>query len=514
MKKIGLIFITLFLMFTLLGCSNTQDKETLTIGLECAYPPFNWAQDEENEFTMPISNNEGMHADGYDIAVAKKIAEELDYNVVIKQLEWDALIPSLKAKQIDLIIAGMSPTEERKKEIDFTDSYYRTTHVVMLKKDSPYINATSRDDFAGAVGVGQAGTLYDGLIDQLPGVTHATPIDSMGVITTNIKSGKADLTVIEKPVAESIVRSNSDLTYITLDEPFDVAEEDVIVSIGLRQGELDLKAEVNSVLNNISSEERDQMMVDAVLRSEGVSTDSNTFFGKIIYIAKTYSVQFLSGIGYTLLLSLSGTLFGLILSFIIALLRMQNVNKKDLKPIKALKYLALGFGKLYVTVFRGTPMIVQAMIIYYGLAFGGININPLAAGLITVTLNTTAYLAEVLRGGIQSVDNGQVEACRSLGFNQIQTFFYVVLPQAVKKSFPSIGNEFIINIKDTSVLNIIQVTELFFFANLAGQTTYSYFEAMLLTGAIYLVLTLVTSKILQIIEKKMNMPVKSLTSSN
>ena len=512
-KTIGLI-LSIFLLVGISGCSNKDNRETLTIGLECAYPPFNWAQETENEFTMPISNNEGMYADGYDVAFAKKISEELDYNVVIKQLVWDSLVTELKSKQIDLIIAGMSPTEERRKEIDFTEAYYRTTHVVLLRKNSTYINATKRTDFAGAVGIGQTGTLYDSLIDQLHGVKHDTPIDSMGAITLNIKSGKADLTVIEKPVAESIIRSNSDLTYITLDEPFDVAEEEVIVSIGVRKEDDDLREQINSILAKISTEERDQMMLDAVLRSEGVSTSADNFIGKMIYLIKTYSSQLISGILYTLLLAFVGTVLGLAFAFIIALLRILVVNKKDHVIIKVLKYLGLAFAKVYVTVIRGTPMIVQAMIIYYGLAFGGVDINPLFAGLVTVTLNTTAYLAEVLRGGIQSVDHGQTEASRSLGFNQTQTFFYVVLPQAIKNTFPSIGNEFIINIKDTSVLNIIQVTELFFYANLAGKTTYLFFESMLLAGAIYLILTLVTSKILVVIEKKMNIQPQELTSSN
>ncbi len=222
----------------------------------------------------------------------------------------------------------------------------------------------------------------------------------------------------------------------------------------------------------------------------------------------------IEGIGVTLCISLIGTIIGLLLALILGSLRVQEPVNGDTKITIILKKIGNILSRVYITIFRGTPMIVQAMIVYYGFAISGNIISPFAAGLITVSLNTTAYLAEVLRGGIQSVDKGQIEAARSLGFNQTKTFILIVLPQAIKKTFPSIGNEFIVNIKDTAVLNIIGVVELFYVAQNAGKVSTYYFEAMIIAACIYLILTFVTAKILNIIEKRMGLESKPVPSSN
>lgn len=260
--------------FAFTGCSegeydeynyNDPAKETLKIGLECAYAPFNWSQPNRTQYTLPISGT-SLHADGYDIQIAKMISKELNMNVEIKMVEWDSLTTMLNSNQIDLIIAGMSPTAERKEVIDFTEGYYRTTHVVLMKKNSQYVDAKGLNDFAGAKALGQANTLYDTLIDQLVGSTHQPAVDTTGVITQAIKSGTADISVLEKPVAEAIVAVNSELTYVTLEEPFDVLEEDVIVSIGIRQNNEDLKTKLNACLAKISQQDRDEIMNAANLR--------------------------------------------------------------------------------------------------------------------------------------------------------------------------------------------------------------------------------------------------------
>ncbi len=230
----------------------------------------------------------------------------------------------------------------------------------------------------------------------------------------------------------------------------------------------------------------------------------------IFNLIQTWWPLFLQGIGVTLLLAFAGTIIGLFLGLGLAVLRTFNLKEDCNIVTKVFKYIGYYFSKVYVTIFRGTPMMVQAMIIYYGLSIWP---NANVAGIVVVALNTAAYLAEVFRGGINSLDKGQVEAARSLGFNQFQTFIYIVLPQAVKNTFPSLGNEFIINIKDTSVLSCIFVVDIFRYAELAAGLT-MFVEAMVIAALIYLVLTYTTSKILMFIEKKWDMPVKEITSSN
>ena len=246
---------------------------------------------------------------------------------------------------------------------------------------------------------------------------------------------------------------------------------------------------------------------------------------RLVYFTKKNFKPILLGIWTTLWLSMAGTIIGLILGLLFITLRTLEVTPKDNEFVAFLKKIASGFVKLYVTVFRGTPMMVQAILIYYflpGILSGIFNIDQQilndiltvgVAGLITVSLNTTAYLTEVLRGGIEALNKGQMEAARSLGMTRTQAMVNVILPQGIKNSLPSICNEFIINIKDTSVLNVIQVMDLFYIVGYINGKTFSN-DGIYVAAIIYLCLTLGISKLLGFIEKKMNLVNKPLPSSN
>ena len=250
------------------------------------------------------------------------------------------------------------------------------------------------------------------------------------------------------------------------------------------------------------------------------------FFVSVAWVIQNYGNDYLNGILVTLSISLLGTIIGLVFGLLIAILRVQKVEKGDSEFKAFLKKVAVGFSKCYIGIFRGTPMMVQAILLYYLVPFAisqatGISMtimdkifNWFVSGLITVTLNTTAYLAEVLRGSIENLDKGQSEAARSLGFGYWKTMFYVVLPQALKNSMASIGNEFVINIKDTSVLNVITVVDIFFVANDIQSDTFRFSEPFFIAAIIYLVLTFVTTRILSLIDKKMDVESKPLPSCN
>ncbi len=233
-----------------------------------------------------------------------------------------------------------------------------------------------------------------------------------------------------------------------------------------------------------------------------------------VKIIEDYWLQFIKGALTTLELSFLGTVLGLMIAFVFAVIRVQTINPNDTSFVKFMKRAGIGFVKTYVAIFRGTPMIVQAMVFFYGFRRMGIEWSYFAAGLFTVTVNTAAYITEILRGGIESVDIGQMEASRALGMSQAKAMLFVVVPQALKNSFAAIGNEFIINIKDTSVLNVIQVTELYLIGTFAAGKYYAYFEAMIIVAVIYFVLTFTASKVLSFIEKRIGAPLKELTSSN
>lgn len=234
---------------------------------------------------------------------------------------------------------------------------------------------------------------------------------------------------------------------------------------------------------------------------------SNAFGAWIVYLLQKDGLLFLRGTGTTMLVAITGTVIGFLIGLLVAVARTIPIRPEDGAVRKGLLRVLRFVMSAYVEVFRGTPMIVQAVVIYYGaMQYMGIDMPPLTAAIIVISINTGAYMAEIIRGGIISVDSGQTEGAQSLGMTHWQTMVNVVLPQGVRNIMPSIGNEFVVNIKDSSVLNIISVTELFFNAKSAAGTFYHFFEAYLIAAAIYLVLTFTTTRVLRLLEKKMDGP--------
>ena len=226
------------------------------------------------------------------------------------------------------------------------------------------------------------------------------------------------------------------------------------------------------------------------------------FLSKMWEIAVHYNGYFLSGVGYTMLIALSGTIFGLLIGLLAGVIRTIPARKTALgRGIMKVVNLIL---TAYVEIFRGTPMMVQAMVIYYGLSGLGLKIPTLPAALFIVSINTGAYMAEIIRGGIISVDKGQKEGAHAIGLSHWQCMVRVVLPQAVRNIMPSIGNEFVVNIKDSSVLNVISVSELFFISKSAAGTYLRYFEVFFITAIIYLILTFTITRLLRLLERKMD----------
>lgn len=212
----------------------------------------------------------------------------------------------------------------------------------------------------------------------------------------------------------------------------------------------------------------------------------------------------LEGVGYTLLVSLIGTLVGLFIGILIGMYRTIPTPKN--KAARFFKKAGDWLLSAYIEIFRGTPMMVQALVIFWGYAFlnDGQTLDVIFSGLLIVSINTGAYMAEIVRGGIISIDKGQFEGAHAIGMSHAKTMFYVVIPQALRNILPSIANEFVINIKDTSVLNVIGFTELFFQAKSIVSINFQTFATYLLIAIIYFILTFTITRILRFIEKKMD----------
>ena len=257
----------------------------------------------------------------------------------------------------------------------------------------------------------------------------------------------------------------------------------------------------------------------------GLEKNPQNFGSSMIYMSLKGKDMLLTGIWTTVRIALLGTAIAFILAILMVFLRIQEPDKRDNDAVKALKWIASHFARFYVFVIRGTPMMVQALIFYY---FGFnlfkrtsmtvTEINHVwsffISGLCTVSLNSTAYLTEVLRGGILAVDKGQTEAARSLGMTNWQTMIRVVFPQAVKNSIPAIGNEFIINIKDSSVLSVIGVMDLMYATKSVSGIYFRSLEIYCVAAILYLILTWLSSLLLRWLGKKLDMPVKGIPSSN
>jgi len=235
-----------------------------------------------------------------------------------------------------------------------------------------------------------------------------------------------------------------------------------------------------------------------------VAAADRSFFEWVAYLFAHYGSMFLSGAEVTLLISLSGTIVGFAIGLLIGVVRTVPRRPEASWPAKALRKVVDVLLMVYIEVFRGTPMIVQAMVIFYGTAQAfGVRIPYLLAGFAIVSINTGAYMAEIVRGGILSIDKGQFEAAHSIGMTHGQTMMNVVLPQAIRNILPALGNEFVINIKDTSVLNVISVSELFFETKSVAGTSYKTFETFFIASVMYLVMTFTVTRILRLIERKM-----------
>jgi len=237
-----------------------------------------------------------------------------------------------------------------------------------------------------------------------------------------------------------------------------------------------------------------------------MSADAS-FFQWVAFIWEQNWPLFLRGAGNTILIALTGTIIGFLIGIVIGIIRTIPVDHNTSLLKRIILKIADVLLLCYIEVFRGTPMMVQAMVIFYGIAMiYGIHLNPIPAGIVIVSINTGAYMAEIVRGGILSIDKGQFEAAHAIGMTHAQTMSSIILPQAIRNILPATSNEFVINIKDTCVLSVISISELFFNSKSAAGANFRYFETFLITCIIYLIMTFTITRILRWFEKKLDGP--------
>jgi putative lysine transport system substrate-binding protein len=276
MKKIFLMLIAVSLSVVMLlsGCgkksdvsgSSTEDN-IFRVGMEAGYAPFNWTQLDNSNGGVKIQDA-AEYAGGYDVEIAKLIAEHLGKELVIVKTEWEGLIPALTSGKIDAIIAGMSPTADRMESIDFSDIYYTSDLVMVVKKGGKYDGATSIHDFKGAKITAQLNTFHYTVIDQIEGVLKQTAMDNFPAMRVALESGIIDGYISERPEGVSAEAANSNFKMVEFTDGFETSPEDTAIAVGLKKGS-ELTAKINEALAKVSEEQRKELMDNAIKNQPG-----------------------------------------------------------------------------------------------------------------------------------------------------------------------------------------------------------------------------------------------------
>lgn len=483
-----------------------QGLPVLRVGFEAMNVPACWSQNTAENGAVPLVGT-SQYAAGFEVEYMRRVCELAGYRMEAYKFDWDGLMMAVPSGKVDCAIDMIAPTAERQKTMDFTDPYYYADTAVLVRADSTYAKAASLEELAGARTTSMLNTLWYGQVDQIPGVDKAPAMENVPAMLVALKAGTVDAVLVDAPSAEGAVAANPELAVVPLAEGqgFDTAPEDIAASIAVQKGDTALVQRLNAAIAQISVEELEQMIEEACENQPEATPQS--FFAWVRLLLRQYGPAFLRGTAVAVWLAVAGTFLGSVIGCIAGVLTTLPLDEESGFAKKVVLRLVRGIVALYVWLFRGTPMMVQAMVIFYGAAqLFGWDMDPMWAGLFILSVNTGAYMAETVRGGIQSVDPGQEEGAESIGMTHFQTMRLVILPQAFRSILPQIGNYLISNIKDTSMLSVITVGELFYISRTAAGNYFRYFEVFFITCAIYLALTTVATALLRWAEKRLAGP--------
>ena len=440
--------------------------ETYQIGTDLTFPPFEF-QNEDNEYV------------GIDIDILHAIAKDQGFEVELRPLGFDSSIQGVQSGQLDGMIAGMSITEERKANFDFSDPYFDSGIQMAVAKDDTEI--TSYEELAGKTVAAKVGTesatfLQDN--QEKYGYSIKT-YDAADALYNALTSNKVQAIFDDFPVLGYAINNGQPLKLIG--EPEKGNSYGFAVKKGTNQKLLEA---FNTGLAKLKDSGKYQEIIDTYITTAAPTASSeNTFIG----LLKNNWPILLKGLGKTIGLAALSFALATIVGIIFGLF--------SVSPIKVLRVIT----GAYVDIIRGIPMMVLAMFIFFGMPF---NIPDFTAGVITLTLNASAYIAELVRGGINAVPKGQMEASRSLGLSHSRTMQKIILPQAVKIMIPSFVNQFVITLKDTTIISVIGVAELLQTGRIivarTSQSTYTY----LIIALIYLIVITTLTRIARKLEKK------------
>ncbi|SFI36116.1 polar amino acid transport system substrate-binding protein [Paenibacillus sp. UNC496MF] len=444
--------------------------KTLVMGTSPDYPPY------EN-----TDAKNGGAIIGLDIDIAKSIAAKLGCKLDIAGMDFNGLIAALQTGRVDFVMSGMSVTEERKKSVDFSDTYYVARNTIVSAKENAY---QSLAQLAGKRVGAQLGSTQESVAAAIDGAA-VKKLNKVTDLIQEIKSNRIDAAIIEDAVALDNIEANPDLSFAML--PAGAAEEGYAIAFPKGSS---LTPAFNEALKDMDASGEKQRIIDA-------------WFGKHDAVpAKPGLIDFSSLDGYTGFI-LRGTLVTLLFTLVSALLGFiwgTILSLFKLSTVKPLQW----FATVYTSVFRGTPLLLQLVLIYYATPqLTGYDIPALLAAGLAFGLNSAAYLSETIRGGIMAVDRGQREAAMALGIPYRTMMVSIIFPQAVKNILPALVNECVALIKESSLVSVIGVADLLRRASEVQAATYRAFESLLFVGAIYYVLVLVLTSLARLLERRL-----------
>lgn len=478
-KKIfGVLFSVAVVIAVLVGVAQptAHAEKTYTIGTDVTYPPFEFAN----------SNNKYV---GIDIELMKAVAKTEGFKVTIKPLGFNAAVQAMEAGQIDGVIAGMAITKERQQKFDFSTPYYNTGFVMAVAKNSKITSYKQLKGKRVAIKTGTAAGAYAQSLAKKYGFKTVTFDDSDNMYN-DVVNGNSVACFDDQPVMQYAIKTGVKLKIAT--KPAQKGHYGFAVMKGKNQ---ELLKKFNEGLAKLKKNGQYQKIVSKYTSSKATSeqaksnTSGHTFWG----LLKQNRSALLSGLVQTLWLTVVGivcaTLFGVIVGMI------------GVIPNKFCQ----GLSTTIIYIFRGLPLLVLALFIYNGVpSLTGIKIPAFTAGIITLMLNEGAYTAAFVKGGIEAVDNGQMEAARSLGLPYGKSLMKVVLPQGIKIMVPSFINQFIITLKDTSILSVIGILELTQTGKIIIARNLEGFRMWSIIAVIYLVIITVLTLLSKMVEKRIN----------
>ena len=473
----ALLGLVLAIGLTVIPAFSQTPPNPFRVATEATFPPFEFQQ--------------GGQLTGFDIDLMRAIGKEADLNIDFRNLPFDGIIPALQARTVEAAISGMTITAERAQAISFSRPYFRAGLAIAVREDNKTIR--NFEDLKGkkiAVQIGTTGALE---ATKIPGAV-VSQFDSAALALQELINGRVEAVVNDKPVTlyaikEAGLRGVKVVGELLTEEFYGIAlpkNSPYLQLINDALGRVIESGQYDVIFRQWFGEKPPVLpLVAPALKN---LQESRFNWGELFYNL------IVKGVPWTILLTVLSFLFGLIGGTLVAIALIS--------PYKWLKIIC----RIYVDFFRGTPMLVQLFLIYFGLPglFREIGLNidldRLPAALFALSLNVAAYLAEIMRGGIQSIDNGQWEACSSLGMSPVQTMREVIFPQAFRRMLPPLGNEFITLIKDTSLAAVIGFEELFRQGQLMVATTYKAFEIYIAVALVYLVLTTLSSVVFKRLE--------------